>query len=98
MKKIVLLSVVFSIVLMSHAQERLFNNVKQTESFNKMSSSVKKATIFEKPRLENNRIDLKNESIPMIQRKIRALSKPYKGAYIEKEGKRLILWKAEIIK
>ena len=54
-----------------------------------------KATFFEKPSLKNNKIDLVNESLDKIDRKIKALSKPYKGAYIEQDNKRLILWKSE---
>ena len=32
-----------------------------------------------------------------IYRKIKALSKPYLGAYIKKDGKKLIIWKVELI-
>ncbi|MBI5449354.1 hypothetical protein HY948_03500 [Candidatus Gottesmanbacteria bacterium] len=55
-----------------------------------------KAVIFEKPKLENNRIELEKESIDEIYTKIKALSRPYKGAYIERNGKKLIFWKAEL--
>ena len=55
-----------------------------------------KATFFPKLSLENNRIDFKNETIEEIYKKIRALSKPYNGAYLEKNGKRLVIWKAEL--
>jgi methionyl-tRNA formyltransferase len=57
-----------------------------------------KATYFEKPKLKENKIDITNESVEEIYLKIKALSKPYKGAYIEKDKKRLIIWKAEIKK
>jgi len=53
-----------------------------------------KATFFVKPSLKNNKIDLQKESIDKIYNKIRALSYPYKGAYLEKDGKRLRIWKA----
>lgn len=54
------------------------------------------STVFEKPSLKDNRIDLEKESIDQIYRKIKALSNPYQGAYIEKDGKRLIIWRAEL--
>ena len=54
-----------------------------------------KATLFAKRTLADNKIDLERESIDEAYRKIRALSKPYRGAYIEKDGKKLIIWKAE---
>lgn len=55
-----------------------------------------KALIFDKPKLEDNEIDFENEPIERIYKKIRALSKPYKGAYLIKDGKKLIIWKAEL--
>ncbi len=55
-----------------------------------------KATYFDKPSLKDNKINLKGESIEEIFRKIKALSKPYEGAYIEKDNKKLILWEAEL--
>ncbi|MBD3249378.1 hypothetical protein GF336_05010 [Candidatus Woesearchaeota archaeon] len=57
-----------------------------------------RATIFPKRSLKDNKIDLENESIECIYNKIRALSRPYKGAYLEKNGEKLIIWKAEIKK
>ncbi|MBD3211227.1 MAG: hypothetical protein GF311_01370 [Candidatus Lokiarchaeota archaeon] len=56
----------------------------------------RKATIFEKRSMHQNRINIKKESIHEIYNKIRALSKPYSGAYIQKNEKKLIIWKAEI--
>ena len=55
-----------------------------------------KAVIFDKRNLADNKIDLSKESLEDAYRKIRALSKPYRGAYIEKDGKKLIIWKAEL--
>ena len=55
-----------------------------------------KATVFNKRTLKDNEIDLNNKSTEQIYRKIRALSKPYNGAYIKKDGKRIIIWRAEI--
>ena len=57
-----------------------------------------KATVFEKPKLSDNKIDLEQESFDCVYRKIRALSHPYNGAYLVKDGKKLIIWKAEIDK
>ncbi len=56
----------------------------------------KKATFFTKP--SGNRIDIEKDTVEEIYGKIKALSKPYKGAYIEKEGRKLILWRAELEK
>lgn len=53
-------------------------------------------TVFRKPDLKDNRIDLENEPLETIYRKIKALSKPYRGAYIERDGKKLIIWNAEL--
>lgn len=55
-----------------------------------------KAVVFRNPKFRNNKINPKNETLIQIYRKIKAFSKPYKGAYIEKDGKRLIIWKAEL--
>ncbi|NQV09155.1 hypothetical protein HQ529_04855 [Candidatus Woesearchaeota archaeon] len=56
-----------------------------------------KVTVFEKPSLANNEINL-NDSIEKIYSQIKALSKPYKGAYVKKDGKKLIIWRAELQK
>ena len=56
------------------------------------------ATIFEKRNLQGNRIDLEKDTIDEIFRKIRAFSKPYNGAYIEKNKEKIIIWKAELVK
>jgi methionyl-tRNA formyltransferase len=61
--------------------------VKQDES---------KVVVFPKRTLKQNKIDLEKESIDQIYAKIRALSKPYNGAYIEKDGKKLVIWKAGV--
>lgn len=55
----------------------------------------KKASYFPKRRLEDNEINLNKETAEQIYRKIRALSKPYQGAYIKIRNKKLIIWKAE---
>jgi len=56
-----------------------------------------KATYFKKPSLKDNEIDLKNESKEQIFRKIKALSRPYRGAYIKCGNDKLIIWKAEYV-
>ena len=55
-----------------------------------------KASIFEKPSLKDNKIDFDKDGLEQIHRKIRALSKPYRGTYIEKDGKKLVLWRSEL--
>ena len=54
------------------------------------------ATVFPKLPLSNNELDIEHETIEEMYRKIRALSTPYKGAYLKKNGKKLIIWKAEM--
>lgn len=69
-------------------------------SYQKLTSikqDLSKGSVFVKPSLKDNKIDLEKESIERIYNKIKALSKPYQGAYIEKDGKRLIIWKAELV-
>lgn len=68
----------------------LYNQIKS------IKQDLSKGTIFEKPSLKDNKIDLEKETLDKIYRKIRALSKPYHGAYIEKDGKRLRIWKASL--
>ena len=62
----------------------------------RIPQNEEKATVFEKRSLEDNGINLEKEDISEIYKKIRALSKPYKGAFIKKKNKKLIIWKAEI--
>ena len=62
----------------------------------RIPQSENNVLVFEKPSLECNRIDFEKESIEQIYNKIRALSKPYKGAYIERNGKKLRIWRAEL--
>lgn len=54
-----------------------------------------KAIYFSKRTLKDNEINLK-DSPEEIYRKIRAFSKPYNGAYIKLNNKKLIIWKAEL--
>jgi methionyl-tRNA formyltransferase len=54
------------------------------------------ATYLEKRGLKDNEIKLETENPEEIYRKIRAFSKPYKGAYIKLGNKKLIIWKAEL--
>lgn len=54
------------------------------------------ATYLEKRNLKDNEILLGKETPEQIYRKIKALSKPYLGAYIRMGNKKLIVWKAEL--
>lgn len=55
-----------------------------------------KATYFSKRTLlKDNEINL-NDSPEKIYRKIRAFSRPYNGAYIKLNNKKLIIWKAKL--
>lgn len=44
----------------------------------------------------NAELDFENESIDALYKKIRAFSKPYLGAYVVKDGKKLVIWRAEL--
>lgn len=54
-----------------------------------------KATYFKKRTLEDNKINLE-DGLETAHRKIKAFSHPYLGAFVEKDGKKLIIWKAEL--
>ncbi|MBN1645711.1 hypothetical protein JW868_01590 [Candidatus Woesearchaeota archaeon] len=68
----------------------------------RIKQDEEKATVFEKPSLRDNELDLENDTLEQNYRKIRALSKPYNGAYIKRSGKKdtekIIIWKAELRK
>lgn len=53
------------------------------------------ATYFKPRKLEDNEI-LTTDTAEQAYAKIRALSKPYRGAFIKRNGKKIIIWKAEI--
>jgi len=55
-----------------------------------------KSFVFPKRTLKDNEINLEKESPEEIFRKIKALSHPYKGAYLRLGGKKLIIWRAEL--
>jgi methionyl-tRNA formyltransferase len=54
------------------------------------------ATYFPKRTLRDNKINFEEDSIDLIYRKIRAFSKPYRGAYLIKDNKKIIIWNADI--
>lgn len=54
-----------------------------------------KATVFEKPEFKDNELNLDQETLDQVSRKIKAFSKPYKGAYIKRGNRKLVIWKAE---
>lgn len=53
------------------------------------------AVVFAKLPGDFNKIDL-NDDVEFTVRKIRALSHPYNGAYLDIGGKRFIIWSAEV--
>ena len=53
------------------------------------------AIYFEPRKLKDNEI-FAADSVEQAYAKIRALSWPYKGAYIRRNGKKIIIWKAEL--
>lgn len=56
------------------------------------------AIYFKKRTLKDNEINLATDSVDMVYKKIRAFSKPYRGAYIMLANKKLIIWNAEVSK
>jgi methionyl-tRNA formyltransferase len=64
----------------------------------RIPQSGSEVTYFKKRSLKDNMILLDQESPEQIYKKIRALSKPYRGAYIKIGNKKLIIWKAELHK
>jgi len=54
------------------------------------------ATYFPTRSLKDNEI-LESDSIEMANRKIRAFSKPYRGAFIRQGDKEIIIWKGEAL-
>jgi methionyl-tRNA formyltransferase len=53
-----------------------------------------KATVFKKPILSDNEINLDTD-VETVFRKIKALSKPYNGAYLKIGNNKLKIWRAE---
>lgn len=53
----------------------------------------KKASYFPKRTLKNNKINLDKDDIMEINRKVRAFSKPYNGAYIKLNNNKVVIWK-----
>lgn len=62
----------------------------------RIPQNEKDAFVFPARNLNDNKIDLNNDSCDMIIKKIRGFSKPYDGAYIIKDNKKIIFWKAEL--
>jgi len=62
----------------------------------KIPQDETRATYFPRRTLKDNKIDLAKEKPEEIYAKIRAFSKPYKGAYIKLKNKNLIIWRAEL--
>lgn len=55
-----------------------------------------KVTYFKKRGIMDNEIFLERDSPEVIYRKIRAFSKPYLGAFIRIEKKKIVIWKADL--
>ena len=62
----------------------------------RLSQDEAEAMYFQKRSVKDNEIKL-DGSPEEIYRKIRAFSKPYKGAYIRLKDQKLIIWKAELL-
>jgi methionyl-tRNA formyltransferase len=64
---------------------------------NKNTDICSSSCYFNPVSLSDNLIDFEKESLETIYEKIRTLSHPYKGAFLKKQGKKLIIWNAELI-
>ncbi len=62
----------------------------------RIPQNTRDATYFQKRSMIDNQINLDLDPLDLVYRKIRAFSRPYNGAYIEKGNKKLIIWRAEI--
>lgn len=62
----------------------------------RIKQKEKDATFFEKRTLKDNEIDLSIATAEDVLIKIRAFSKPFNGAYIKINGKKIIIWRAQI--
>ncbi|TSC91527.1 MAG: methionyl-tRNA formyltransferase [Parcubacteria group bacterium Licking1014_17] len=63
----------------------------------RIAQNEKRATLFPKRKFSDN--EIKSEDAPeLIYAKIRALARPYKGAYIVRDDKKIIIWDADIVK
>jgi methionyl-tRNA formyltransferase len=56
----------------------------------------KNAVIFRRPTYESDNAITQDDSVELMYRKIRAFTRPYLGAYIIKDGKRLTIWDASL--
>ena len=62
----------------------------------KIPQEEKDAIYFKKRTIKDNEIKLGIDGPEEVLRKVRAFSKPYLGAYIRINGKKLIIWKTEL--
>lgn len=62
----------------------------------RVPQDYRKATYLPKRTMADNEIDLDTDSADLIYKKIRAFSKPYNGAFIIRNKKKLIIWNAEV--
>lgn len=62
----------------------------------RVPQDAKEATYFPKRTLKDNEL-LPTDSKEMMLRKVRALSKPYLGAYIKIGGKKIVVWQGDVI-
>lgn len=62
----------------------------------KISQKEEDASYFPKRTSKDNEININKDSAEDIYRKIRAFSRPYNGAYIKINDKKLIIWEADL--
>lgn len=56
------------------------------------------AFVFPKPTLADNQFDFRKDSLETIDRKVRAFSKPYRGAFVREGDRKLIFWRSELVR
>lgn len=62
----------------------------------RISQKEEEASYFPKRALKDNEIDMNGKNTEDACRKVRAFSRPYNGAYIIMNNKKIIIWKAEL--
>ena len=67
------------------------------EILKKKKQNLKYVTYFKKRRPKDGKINIFKEDSLTVYNKIRALTKPYPGAYIYYKNKKFFLWKSKLL-
>ncbi len=66
-------------------------------NFKKKKQNLKHVTYFKKRRPKDGKINIFKEDNLTVYNKIRALTKPYPGAYINYKNKKIFIWKSKLL-